>query len=315
MRNFNYITTTLFDSSLARFKLSVECRLTRLRSTDQTLEKLCYVDAKGNATLKPNIYLVFTYKGDNFEDNKALYTSYPQLFRIREAFEVMKDNLLSNSAYDDSTGILEILPEYKQPIVLSEIGKDKKWISFELTTITANEELGERTKGVKIEISGQSREVSVLTVEEFLNIYTIVKDIDLTSLQVQFATLFLLSDDSQQVNYGYSAPQAPQYRQNNNYYQQPQQQQYQQPYGSQQPQAPTSYNRAPQAPRYNNQPRAPQAPRVQGYSAPQAPKAAPSNLPPRQTSAPIVNLQAVEETPVDTTNWDDDASIESIFTD
>lgn len=307
MPKVNYIKTTLFDSTVAHFKLSIESRLTRVRQTDGSLESLCYIDQKGNMNLNPNIYLVFTYRGDTFEETKSIYTSYPQLYKVRETFETVRQLLFAEDTFVETEGVLEVAPQYKAPVVLANIGKDKKWISFGLVALT-NDENSEREKGVAVQISG-SELTSVLSLDEFMTIYTIVNDLDLISLQTQFGLYSIMSENT---NIGYVQP-APYYNPSG--------------YAPRAPQA-GNYNRsaynqnqAPAAPRYNTQPRqttsrtvagsAPQ-PQAPAYSTP-APRTSSPSMPSRPQGAPIVNMQAIEETPVDKTNWDDDTAINSFF--
>lgn len=318
MSKINYIKTTLFDSTVAHFKLTIESRLTRVRQTDGSLESLCYLDQKGNLNLNPNIYLVFTYRGETFEETKSIYMSYPQLYKIRNTFECVKNLLLSEDTFTETEGVLEVTPQYKTPIVLTDIGKDKKWISFGLVAIT-NDEGSEREKGVAIQISGNDL-TSVLSFDEFMTIYTIVGDLNLISLQTQFG-LFSVFNDNMAPNY-----------QSANYY--PQQQAYAprapRPNYSGYPSQQNNYGgvyapqQAPQAPRYNSQPRTSRSvvennvPATYATATNRKPTAQETNgtlMQPRTQTTPIINMAAIEETPVDSTNWDDEDAIDGFFND
>jgi hypothetical protein len=315
MKPVNYIKSTLFNSTLAHFQVSVECRIMRRRQTDGSLESLCYIDNKGNAVLNPNIYLVFGYKGDTREEDKMLYMSYPQLFKMRQTLENVKDLLLSDSTFTDETGVLEVRPNENNIYVISDIGKEKKWISFSPAVVTEDETVGSRQRGVTIQISGQNNLVSLLSQDEFLTIYTIVKDLNLAELQSIYSIFALNANDQQQgYNQGYQfQPQQNFYQQNPQYTQQVQgnyQNNYQQnraPYGQQQ---------RPATPRYGGQQQAPQssAPKVARQTTSEAPvvlQQQPAHQQPRNTN--IINMQAVEEAPVTNINWDDDDSIDEIF--
>jgi hypothetical protein len=311
MKKFNQAKIVLFDSTIASFKLSVEASFTRQRQ-DGSFSNLVYVTEKGTANLNPSIYLVFSFKGDTYESSKNLYTSFPQLFKLRAVLEEIKDLLIGNKGFFEVENVLNVRPENKQPIVVADIGKQSKSISFTLVAIDSGEDgLGKKVPGVSIQIS-DSEYVSVLTADELLTIYTIINDIDLASISVQLSSLFLASEDS-----GYSQPvyqQVPQYQPA------PQQypaQQYQQP--QYQP-APQPQQQRPQQ-RYNSNPM-PKPSQQRTMQAPQQ-QAAPvqqqtgqsAGLPPRKNEKQIVNMKAVEETPVSTVSFNDEEAINSIFDD
>lgn len=304
MKKFNQARITLFDSTIASFKLAIEANFTRARQ-DGSIANLAYITDKGTAVLNPSIYLVFSFKGDTYETTKNLYTSYPQLFEVRSVLEQVKDLLVGRKGFVDVEGILTVRPEFQSPIVIDNIGKQNKWMSFTLVAIDSTEQgTAPKVPGVSVQLS-DAEYVSVLTAEELLTIYSIVKDIDLTSYLLQLSHMFLEGDEPG-VQYG--APQ-PVYQQP--VYQQPYQQQApQQQYQQRQPQ----YGRAPMQ---RTQPTTRTAPQpAQTYSAPAAPQQATgSGLPPRQENKQIVNMKAVEETPVSTFSLNDEDAINSIFED
>jgi hypothetical protein len=315
MKKFNQVKIVLFDSTIASFKLSVEANFTRARQ-DGSLSNLAYITDKGSANLNPSIYLVFSFKGDTYETSKNLYTSYPQLFRIRAALEKVKNLIIDNSGFMDVENVLTVRPEHKQPIVVADIGKQSKSISFSLVAIDPSQEgMPVKVPGVSILLS-DSEYVSVLTAEEFLTIYSIVNDLDLATIQVQLSTLFLMADDSAPI---YAAPQQqyqPQYQQQ---YQQ-QAPNYQPGYQQPAPQQQTYQQRQPQQARYGNSPMKQNQQRTvpvqQSVSAEQPSPAPQSNaLPPRKQEKQIVNMKAVEETPVSTISFKDEDAINSIFED
>lgn len=317
MRKFNQAKIVLFDSTIASFKLSVEASFTRSRQ-DGSVGNLVYVTEKGTANLNPSIYLVFAFKGETYESTKNLYTSFPQLFKIRAAMEKFKDLIVDNKGFVDVEGILSVRPEHQTPVVIADIGRKNKWISFTLVAVDPSEEgVTKKLPGVSIQIS-DSEYVSVLTGDEFLTVYTIIKDIDLASISAQLSSLFLIAED------GASGPtqfaQQPMYQQQY----QPQPQQYQQqPY---QPQ-PQQYQQRQSQPRYGNQPmqrpsqqRTMPAPTAAPVQQQQSAASAqqnnqPAGLPPRKTEKQIVNMKSVEETPVSTVNFNDEDAINSIFND
>jgi len=311
MKKFNQVKIVLFDSTIAQFKLSVEAMFTRSRQ-DGSVSNLAYVTDKGVASLNPSIYLVFSYKGATFEETKNLYTSYPQLFKIRKALDEVRDLLEDNKGFLNVDGVLTVNPTYQDPVVIANIGKQDKWMSISLAAIDSSAEgdVAVKIPGVTLQLS-DSEYVSVLTAEEILTIYSIIRDIDLTTVQVQLSSLFLMAEDGIVAQPIYQQP----YQQNQ--YQPQPQQPYQQPQYQPQPQQPV---RQPQQPRYGAAPIR-QAPVTRTAPAPHQPaptsqpQSQPAGLPPRKNEKQIVNLKAIEETPVSHVSFDDDKAISDIFND
>lgn len=313
MKRFENAKMTLFDSTNASFKITIEAQFSR-KTPDGNSRDLVYTTERGTSVLNPNIYLTFCYKDDNMN---AVYTSYPQLYRLREAFETMKSRITNPDAFlnDPNDNSMSVKQNYADPIILSNIGKNNNWIQLKLEVLKNGENgVFTYTPGVSIQLSTSNGYASLLSEEEFLTIYTIIKDLNLSTLQCMLSLGFLNCDARA---YGYSQPQTPYYQQATNYpphYQQPIPQQY----GGQQQNTP--YAR----PRYQNQgyqPRqsyrapAPAAPSTPLESAAQgtAPvydtpvTAAPSqatSLPPRGNK-PLMNMKAVDDTPVSTFDIDD----------
>lgn len=311
MKKFENVKLVMFDSTNASFKLAVEAQF--VRNTPQGPRDLVYTTDKGSAMLNPNIYLTFTYKTDGLPN--PVYTSYPQLFRIRAAMETIKDLVVDGKGYVKVENVYSAVnSNYASPVVVDNIGKAANWISLKLVMIESGEN-GVITKlpGVALELSTSNGYASILTVEEFLTIYTIIRDLDLTTLQATLSLGFLMGRDGAQASY---YPQAP-------VYQQPQAQ----PYYPPMPQGgyPQPQQRVPQTPRYGNngyrgnnqrmaaapqQPAPTQQPvRQSGNSTPQS-----APLPPRAPQT-IMNLEAVEETPVSNLSFDDASAIDEIFND
>jgi hypothetical protein len=318
MKDFEQARMILFDSTMASFRLSVEANFKRPRQ-DGSLSNLVYVTNRGNAQLNPNIYLVFTYKGDTFESSKNLYTSYPQLFFIREQMDNVKDALVKNKGFVDVEGVLTVHPDYQSPFTVGNIGKQNRWISFSVVAMDSGEkDIMKKVPGVSLQIS-DSEYVSVLTAEEFLTLYTIIKDMDLAGMALQMSALFLqFEGDNQYVQpvYQQPAPQ-PQYQQQY----QPRQPQNQGGYQSRQPQynqRPMQQTSQPQvAPQPQYQQPAPQPQYQQPAPQPQYQPRQPqgSALPPRREEKQIVNMNAIESTPISQVNFDDEDAINSIFDD
>jgi len=320
MKKFNQVKITLFDSTIAQFKLSIEALFTRPRQ-DGSISNLAYITDKGVAMLNPSIYLVFSYKSATFGENKNLYTSYPQLFKIRKALEQVKDYLEDNKGFISINGVLTVRPDLKDPVLISNIGKSDKWMSISLAAIDFESENQTIVKipGVTLQLS-DSEYASVLTAEEILTIYSIVKDIDLTSVQVQLSTMFMAAEEELVMMY----PQYPQYTQPVQQPQYAQQQPVQQPqYAQQQPVQQPQYaqqqpvRQQPTTARYNNSPTR-QAP--VSRQAPQVVNQQPTTqqsagLPPRKSEKSIINIKAVEETPISQINFNDDKATSDIFND
>jgi hypothetical protein len=331
--NFNQVEMVLFDSTIAQFKLSVKGTFTRERqdgSTANLVYKSTYTNNRTNKpvttlNINPNIYLVFGYRGETYETNETLYTSFPQLFAIREQMEIVKDLLLDPNTFEEIEGVLEVKSQFQEPFIIDGIGRDNNWISFGVATVeNVDPESNIRNKvpGATIQISS-SNYASPMTAEEFLTVYTIVKDIDLSGIQMQLTMLAMLNDND--------GPQAPAYQAPQQNYQQPaqRQSQYQQQngYGNNTYQ-PRQQNTT--QPRYGNTAsRSTFKTRQQPVLRPQPDETSPQdymdeepqvqpqrgNLPPRKNEKSIVNMRNVEETPVASVNFNDSSAVDDIFND
>lgn len=332
MRKFSNAKITLFDSTNAQFKLAVEAQFTR-GNQEQGYRDLVYITEKYTANLNPNIYLTLTYKDDSAT---PVYTSYPQLFRLREAFGKVKSTILDGSGFMDTEGICTVKPGADEPVVVANIGKNNNWISLKLVVIKSGENgVMNYVPGVSIEMSTSNGYAAVLTTEEFLTVTTIIDDLNLIDLQTMLSLAFLDTPIQQQ---GYYNVPTQQYQQSvQPQYQGGVYQQYQQPQynagGYQQ-----QYNK----PRYNGNGYRP-AQTQQSYRttastspAPQQRQMTPAeeakadadnwlsknpqfptqnNLPPRTSGKPIMTKDAIEETPVSSIDYDDNDALNSIFED
>lgn len=337
MKKFSNLKATLFDSTSASFRMTVEGVFIKKNPTG-TYSDLVYVSDQGNGSLNPNIYLTISNKA---EGAKALYTSYPQLPKFRYTMGQIAALLESGEAFAEYEGVLTVKSAYVNPRIISNIGKQKRWVSFKLVTVESGDNgIVTAVPGVSIEISDENNTsyTSVLTDDEFLTVYNIIKDISLPQIQISMSLAFLNADgampmgggmmNAAPMNTGYMAPQAPRYNNYNNgggYYQN----------NYQGPQQGGGYNRQPQQPRYanNNMGRQPMArqplaqetqqPMVntapaENFGTPMSPvvntPAAPANhLPPRQEKQPIVNMKAVEDVPISNVDFDDLGAIDDIL--
>lgn len=328
MKKFENLKMVLFDSTKASFKLAVEAQFTR-GNREQGFRDLVYVTDRYTAMLNPNIYVTVTYKDENAN---PVYMSYPQLFRLREAFEKVKELVLDESSFVNIDGAITIRQDRMEPVVLANIGKNNNWISMKLSVFQSEENgIIVSTPGVSIELSTANRYSSALSIDEFLTVYTIIKDLDLASIQCMMSLAFLDTERG-------GTPAVAYYQQPQQQYQpQPQYVQYQQPYqnngGYQQPYGQQNYGSRPQyqqpaapQPRYNNQ----NARRTSGGVAqapvPSVSQPAPEQtsnfikpqqngnvLPPRDSGKPLMNPGAIEKVEIDEIKYDDLSNIDDLF--
>lgn len=336
MPKFQKATIAFFDSNVAHFKVSVEAMTTRARQ-DGTVGSLAYITNKGTAVLNPNIYLVFTYRGEekNAMGDKSLYTSYPHLFKVRAAFQKVLDMLHDPASFVDDGGTLLVAPTAKEPVIIDNIGKEAKWMTMTLQSVEMGAENNSvRDRGVSIQIA-EAPFASVLSYDEFAAVYSIIMDINLPVIQTMLSLECV--DEAPSYGGGFQSsyapqpqyqPQAPVVPQQGGY-QNPQQ--YQQQRGGTYNRTGGGYNRrasaAPQ-PQYNNQPvgqPAAQTPQYQASVAPQQgtvpPQASqPAYQPPVTNRNPVaanpanpVNMSEVAAAPVENVNWDEPGSVDALF--
>ena len=327
MKNFDNVKMVLFDSTNAKFKLAVEASFTR-RKEDGTYRDLVYI-ASYTANLNPNIYVTLSYKSDDLQNPaRAVYMSYPQLFRVREAMKKVADMVADESGFSRVNNTLVVKPGCDAPINVTNIGKGNNWISFKLVTVDNGENgVSEIIPAVSISLSPSHPDVSVLTVEEFLTVYTIISDLDLASYQCMLSLAFLDTNrNSGQVQQqAYMQPQPGYYVPASAYGQsvpaaQP-------TYYTGRPQPNGGYQPQPAQPRYNNggykgrqnyqQPAAPQpvpaAPTADETPVitPRQPAPAPQGLAPRPSTGGLKS--AVEATPISPVDFDDITAVDALF--
>ena len=328
MKKFSNLKTTLFDSTSASFRMTVEGVFIKKNPTGNYSD-LVYVSDQGNGSLNPNIYLTISNKA---EGAKALYTSYPQLPKFRSVMGDIAAVIESGEAFADYDGVLTVKSAYANPRIISNIGKQKRWVSFKLVTAESGDNgVVTAIPAVSIEISDENNSsyTSVLTDDEFLTVYHIIKDINLPQIQISMSLAFLSADGGMSMPQGnpmMGAPMgnymAPQQRWNNTYQQNSGSYYQNNGYQQAQPQQNNYASRQPQQQRYVNQNMG-RAPVVRQTAAPEAPQetyptanmahSAPQNhLPPRQEKT-IVNMKAVEEVPVSNVDFDDLGAIDDIL--
>jgi len=320
MKNFNNLKMTMFDSTNASFKVGAEASFVKKTQAGGYNPLVFITDGNaatglpGNAHLNPSIYLTFSFKGQTFEETKTLYTSYPQLYWLQEAFETMKNRLLAEDAFIEVGGVLSVNSKYIEPIVLDNLGKQKKWMSLSLVAIETGENgVIVRVPGVSIQLSDATY-ASPLSREEFITVYTIVRDINLPMLQATFSSLFLRGNpNTGSPSFG-GGPAFQQGSYNNNF--------PQQPWGRQQ-----NTNQQSAYPKYNNTrfiasaPVQPVTP-TQTPAQPGAPVFSPKNnvqqeknfnSMPLRGEKPLINLDNVDEAEMSQVSFDDAEEIEKLF--
>lgn len=203
MKNLSNIRIDLFESTIAKFKLSINAILVSVKK-DNTLSPLVYVSNRGNAVLNPNVYLVFTYREEG-QRGVDVYTSFPQIYPIRAALEATRVKLYDpETFYESPDGSLEVKPNVSHEVI-QNVGRDKANITFSIITFTSTEDPTRKEPGVAVHLS-TSEYASILTVEEFLTIYTIVNEVNLTHLKAELGMYYsmyneeLMSDGQSKTN-------------------------------------------------------------------------------------------------------------------
>lgn len=209
------VSTTLFDNRAAKLKIYAETLMIRTTNAGNQSEKpLYYYSAKyGTLYANSNTYLMFETRDsdDYYTNRKVVRMSYAHMYWLKNIFESVKDILLDDEAWINTDGVLYVNEDekYGQSFTIDEIGKNNDWISFRLTPIDLN---GETVKGVKVSLLSPEN-YSILTIDEFLYIYQIIKDFKLFDLQIAHMQM---AYSLTQENYDYMFPAAPMV-QNTNY--------------------------------------------------------------------------------------------------
>ena len=304
-KNISKVKTILFDGSDARFSLSVEGHFMKTKP-DGSTSNLVYVSDNGTVNVNPSVYLVFAYKGDTFEESKAIFTSFPQIHKLRYCTNMIRQYLMTPEAFMNVNNAEVVNPEYAEPLNVTNIGQAMNWLSFSLTVIGNAD--GTTGRGVKIRYSGTDF-ASVLTEDEFFTISEIINELNLSSYKFMMSSMVLLNNND--VGKSVAAYGNNQFNNNNTGYTTRQAQNYSQP--------PMQT-----APRYQSAPRRSYSQNVPTQSVPvmnsvPAQNATNTQAPaPRQSSAPsretIVNMAAVDnEAPTFQMSFPSDDEIANIF--
>lgn len=194
--SLNSESLILFEGTNSHLRISVNGMFSK-KNKDNTVSQLITVSQQKNVTLRPNAFLVFSYYDGDFESlkNGSVYTSNPHLPKLRTIVTEIKDAILSGNAFLRSNeDTLFVAPDYERPEswIIPNIGKDAKQITFALSaTSLRNDETGECFPSVNIALSG-AKEWCLLTIDEFLTIYQIIMDVNLTTLAVNMANTALI---------------------------------------------------------------------------------------------------------------------------
>lgn len=223
MNILNTLSLTLFESTNANFRLSTNVMFNKENSTTKVKYPLIRVTQSGNAKCEPSTFLVFTYTEGTFESDVSVYTSNPHLLKIRTILEDMKDAFLSNQAFIQTNAGLVVSEKYSDVYSIGNIGAQSKWIAFRFVADAIVDNTNNNIPAVEITLSNAPK-ACILTIDEFLSIYTIIKDISLPQMALLASVAALNSVNSAQLpaaknnyNNGGFQPRANQGYSNNGY--------------------------------------------------------------------------------------------------
>lgn len=276
----NSLNLNLFTSTSAKFKLGITVMFVKKNPTTGKEWDAVKVSQSGYATADPSLFLTFSYSTGIFGDKDVtVYTSYPHLLRIRTIFEDMKNAIMNNVAFISDRG-LTVNDQYAEPRTIANIGGESKFISFRFIADGLVDNNNNCLPAVELIVSN-APQACILTIDEFLTLYTILKDISLPEMAL-LATVAKLNT--------LSAPAAqPMQRPAYNRYSGTQQSGYQRNYAT------TSATTPNVAPTYNQEGYTPR--QTGGTPAPRQSGA--QQMPARQNQGRIMSQTDIEETPVD----------------
>lgn len=206
--NINSLNTTLFESTSARFRLSVNVMFNKQNTQTKASYPLIRISSNGNAKCDPSTFLVWTYTEGDFNTDISVYTSNPHLLRLRSMFEDIRQGILSERAFIQTGTGLVVSDEYSQPYSIANIGTKSNWISIRFVANALVDSTNNFIPAVEIALNNAPQSC-ILTVDEFLTLYTILNDISLPQMALT-ASIYALSE----LNSGQAAPN---YNRQNNY--------------------------------------------------------------------------------------------------
>lgn len=181
MNTLNSLSLTLFESTNANFRLTTNVMFNKENSQTKAKYPLIKVTQSGNAKCEPSTFLVFTYTEGSFESDVSVYTSNPHLLKIRSILEEMKNAFLSNQAFIQTNTGLVVSERYADVYSIGNIGAQSKWIAFRFVADAIVDNTNNHIPAVEITLSNAPK-ACILTIDEFLSIYTIIQDISLPQM-------------------------------------------------------------------------------------------------------------------------------------
>ena len=186
----NSLQLTLFESTNAKFRLSINGMFSKKNTQTNTDYPLIRVSQSGNATCAPNVFLVFTYMTDSFETTKSVYTSNPHMVKIRRALGYLLDAVENGSAFIEQNGQLFVDNKYAEPQVIANIGRKNSYVAFRLTADALLDPNGHYLPSLEITLS-EAPATCVLTLDEFYAIYEIINQTSLPQMALTMSAIEL----------------------------------------------------------------------------------------------------------------------------
>lgn len=194
----NSVEQMLFESTNAKFALKINVMTTKKNTQTNQQIPLITVSQQGNARIKPNAFLVFTYMTDDYETSKHVFTSNPHMTKIKTIVRTLKDAILSGNAFVNHDNILSVNDRYSKDYVVSNIGTKQHYILFKLRADAMVDMNNNYMPSVEIRLS-EAPESSILSLDEFLAIYEIIEQVNLplAAMSVGLAEIILNNSGAQ----------------------------------------------------------------------------------------------------------------------
>lgn len=199
MNTLNSLSLTLFESTNANFRLTTNVMFNKENSQTKVKYPLIKVTQSGNAKCEPSTFLVFTYTEGSFESDVSVYTSNPHLLKIRSILEDLKEGFLSDQAFIQTENGLVVADDYVEPRSIAHIGSQGKWIAFRFVADAIVDNNNNNIPAVEITLANAPK-ACILTIDEFLSIYTIINDLSLPQMALIASVAALNSRNDQPVN-------------------------------------------------------------------------------------------------------------------
>lgn len=181
MNTLNSLNLTIFESTAAKFRLTTNVMFNKENPTTKVKYPLIKVTQSGNARCEPSIFLVFTYTEGDFNTDVSVYVSNPHLLKIRTILENMKNGFLSDRAFIQTANGLVVSEEFVEPQMIAHIGSQGKWIAFRFVSDALVDNTNNHIPAVEITLAN-APQACILTIDEFLSLYTIINDISLPQM-------------------------------------------------------------------------------------------------------------------------------------